>query len=129
VELIFKRWKDQLEIDYLKGINGNRIDCLIFSRLCTVVIVELISGYFKKMATKLFDLEVSEVKLINYLLRDSIFYYAVAENRLEDFLEEMMRYAPRMLLKDRRRRKTMRERVLESESYYEMQRFDYQSVA
>lgn len=129
VELIFKRWKSQLEIDYLKGINENRIDCLIWSRMCTVVIVELVSGYFKNEAGKLFDLEVSEVKLISYLLRESGFYYAVAANRVDVFFEEMIKDAARMLLKDRRRRKTMRERVLQGESYYGMQHSDIQSVA
>ncbi len=69
------------------------------------------------------------MKLINYLLRESIFYYAVGKNRLEAFFEEMMKDAPKMLLKDRRSRKTMRERVFQGESYYEMQRFDIQSVA
>lgn len=129
VELIFKRWKCQLEIDYLKGINGNRIDCLIWSRLCMIMIVELVCGCFKSMANKLFDLEVSEAKLISYLLRESIFYYAVVKNRLEGFFEEMVKDAPRMLLKDRRHRRTMRERVLKRESYYDMQHFDIQSVA
>lgn len=129
VELIFKRWKCQLEIDYLKGINVNRIDCLIWSRLCMILIVELVCGYFKSVVNKLYNIEVSEVKLISYLQRESAFYYAVAKNRLEDFFEEMIIDAPRMLLKDRRHRKTMRERVLKGESYYETQRFDIQSVA
>lgn len=124
VELIFKRWKGQLGINYLKGINENRIECLIWSRLCMALIVELICGHFKSMANKLFDLEVSEVKLISYLLRESEFYYAVAENRLEAFFEEMTKEAQRMLLKERRHRKTMRERVLQGESYYEIQRFE-----
>jgi hypothetical protein len=129
VELIFKRWKSQLEIDYLKGINGNRIDCLIWSRLCMIVIVELMCGCFRSLVDKLFDLEVSEIKLISYLLRESGFYYAVAENRLEVFFEELIKDAPRMLLKDRRHRKTMREKVLQGESYYGAQHFDIQSVA
>jgi hypothetical protein len=119
VELIFKRWKNQLEIDYLKGINENRINCLIWSRLCMILIVELMCGYFKSVADKLFDLEVSEVKLISYLLRESGFYYAVVENRLDVYFEEIIKDAPRMLLKDRRHRRTMRERVLKGENYYE----------
>jgi Transposase DDE domain len=128
VELIFKRWKSQLEIDYLKGINENRIDCLIWSRLCSISIVELISSTIKYMVNTLYDLEVSEVKLISYLLRESGFYYAFAENRLETFFDEMIKDIPRMLLKDRRHRKTMREKVFYGESYYEMQHFDFQSV-
>lgn len=129
IELIFKRWKKQLEIDYLKGINENRIDCLIWSRLCTVIIVELVCGYFKSAVNKLFDLEVSEERLISYLLRESGFYYAIIGNKLGVFFEEMVKDAPRMLLKDRRHRRTMRERVLQSENYYEMQHVDIQRVA
>ena len=94
-----------------------------------ILIIELICGYFKNVANKLFDLEVSEVKLINYLLRNSVFFYAVGKNRLEAFLEGMIKDAQRMLLKDRRRRKTMREKILQGESYYNLQRFDIQSVA
>jgi hypothetical protein len=129
VELIFKRWKCQLEIDYLKGINENRIVCLIWSRLCMIIIVELICGYFKSVADKQFDLEISEVKLINYLLRESEFFYAVGNNRLEAFFDRMIKDAPRMLLKDRRRRRTMREKVFQGESYHAMQRLDLQGVA
>ena len=129
VELIFKRWKNQLDIDYLKGINGNRIDCLIWSRLCMVVIMEMICGHFKNAANKLFDQEVSEMKVLEYLLRESRFCYAVAGSKLENFFKEMIKDAPRMLLKDQRNRKTMRERVLQGENYYETQRFEYQSVA
>ena len=129
VELIFKRWKSQLEIDYLKGISENRIECLIWSRLCMIVIVELICGYFKSVASKLFDLEISEVKLISYLLRESKFYHAIGEHKLEAFLEEMLKDTPRMLLKDRRQRRTMREKVFQGESYYRTQRFENQSVA
>lgn len=129
VELIFKRWKNQLEIDYLKGINGNRIDCLIWSRLCMVLVVEIACGYFKSVVTPLFKQEVSEAKFISYLLRESEFYYAFIENKLDVFFEEMIKDAPRMLMKDKRRRKTMREKVFIGESYYEIQRFDNQSVA
>ncbi len=129
IELIFKRWKSQLEIDYLKGINEYRIDFLIWSRLCMVVIVELVVGLFRDIINKSFNLELSEVKLINYLLRESCFYYAVARNGLEVFIEEMVKDILRMLLKDKRKRKTMREKVFQKESYYGMQQPNYQNVA
>jgi IS4 transposase len=129
IELIFKRWKGQLEIDYLKGINEHRINYLIWSRMCMVLIVELVSGHLKHIADELFDCEVSEVRLIDYLLRESGFYYAVAANRLEAFFKEMLQDTPRMLLKDKRYRKTMREKVLQGEGYYESQIIVNQRVA
>jgi hypothetical protein len=118
IELIFKRWKSQLEIDYLKGIHKERIDCLIWSRLCTVVIVELVIGYIKSICRKLNYRECSEVKITQYLLRNSKFFSALVENKLELFFKKMVKDIPRMLLKDKRTSKTMREMVSSKEGYY-----------
>lgn len=121
IELVFKRWKNQLEIDYLKGIHEERIECLIWSRLCTVIIVDLIIGIFNTIAKKLNKTELSSVKLIQYLMRGNAFCKAVSKNQLELFFEEMEKDIVRMLLKDSRARKTMRERVRDGESYYGIQ--------
>ncbi len=129
IELIFKRWKSQLEIDYLKGTHLNRIECLIWSRLCTVAIIEIIRGFIAKIVQKMFSQELSEAKLIQYLLRESQFRRAVATNKLENYLEDMLKDARRMLLKDKRRRRTMRERVFMHESYYCLQITDNQLIA
>lgn len=118
IELVFKRWKNQLEIDHLTGIKRERIDCLIWSRLCTVLIIELVSGYFRKIAEERYLKEFSEMKFIEYLLREDSFYRALQSDRLEIFFKEIEVDIPRMLLKDKRRRKTMRERVYEQEGYY-----------
>lgn len=118
IELVFKRWKSQLEIDHLRGIKRERIDCLIWSRLCTVLIIELISGYFKKLAEQAFQREFSEMKFIHYLLRGNSFLKAVLSNRLENFFKQLEQDTSRMLLKEKRHRKTMRERVFVKESYY-----------
>jgi hypothetical protein len=129
IELIFKRWKSQLEIDYLKGINENRIECLIWSRLCSVVIIEVVGGYISRIAQKAFSgREISHVKLIEYILRESEFCRAVANNRVEKFLIEMEKDILRMLLKDSRKRKTMRDRVFTGEWYYDMQPSNNQMV-
>jgi len=130
IELIFKRWKSQLEIDYLKGINENRIECLIWSRLCSVVIIEIVSGYISRIAEKTFSgREVSHVKLIDYMLRESEFREAVASNHVENFLNLMEKDIRRMLLKDSRKRTTMRDKVSERECYYNTQPSDNQMVA
>lgn len=121
IELVFKRWKSQLEIDHLAGIKEERIDCLIWSRLCTIVIIELITGYYKQVIKKTFNVELSEVKLIQYLMRNDVFLTAVLRNQLEIFFEDMEKDIQRMLLKDSRTRKTMRERISHKENYYGLQ--------
>lgn len=128
IELVFKRWKSLLNIDYLKGINQKRIDCLIWSRLCTIVILELITASFRKIAKGISTVELSEVKLIQYLMRGNYFFHALVFNKLESFFNEMEEDILRMLSKDRRRRKTMRERVLENESYYEIKNVNIENV-
>lgn len=129
IELVFKRWKDQLKIDYLSGIKQERIDCLIWSRLCMVLLVELVCGCYKNLAEAKFAREFSEVKLINYLLRENGFLKAVQSNTLEKYLNELEQDICKMLLKDIRQRRTMRERVLLQEPYYQIQATYYQHVA
>ena len=129
IELIFKRWKSQLQIDYLKGTCKERIDCLIWSRLCTVILIELIKGYVEKIVRKMFTEELSEVKLIGYLLRNSNLYNAIFNNRLNDFFTELEKDIPKMLLKDKRKRKTIREKVYTKESYYEILEVKNECVA
>jgi Transposase DDE domain len=130
VELVFKRWKSQLEIDYLKGINENRIECLIWSRLSSILMIEIVNGHIARVALRISkDVEISHVKIIEYILRQSKFCKAMIQNRLEDFLKEMEKDIPRMLLKDKRKRKTMRERVMTFENYYGIQPSENQMVA
>jgi hypothetical protein len=121
IELIFKRWKSQLKIDYLKGTRKERINLLILSRICTVVILDLIIGYTKRIVGVLYNVELSEVKLIQYMMRSNEFFLAMAQNSLGLFFEEMEKDIPRMLLKDKRSRKTMREKAFTQETYYGMQ--------
>lgn len=130
IELIFKRWKSQLKIDYLKGIDKNRIECLIWSRLCTIVIVEIVNDYVSQLGQNVFNgREISHKKLIDYILRSSEFCEAIAKNHLERYLKEMKKDARRMLFKDNRKRTTMREKVFNRESYYSKQPPEYQKVA
>lgn len=129
IELVFKRWKSQLNIDHLEGIHVERIDCLIWSRLCTALIIEFISGIFNNFIEKLFVVELSSVKFIQYLMRGDKFRQALATNKLELFFDQMEKDIPKMLLKDKRKRRTMRERVFMKESYYEIQPICNQHVA
>ena len=51
------------------------------------------------------------------------------KNKLELFFRELEKDLQRMLLKDRRNRRTMRERVLIKESYYNLQLTETKRVA
>lgn len=119
IELIFKTWKSHLKIDVLNGICLQRILCLMWGRLCMVLILAHITANFMNLAYNLYERELSPVKLINYLLRNDIFCRAIKTQTLKDFERELIQDIMRRLLKNKRSRKTMRERAYESSSYYE----------
>lgn len=128
IELVFKRWKSLLKIDYLKGINPDRIECLIWSRLCMIVIIDFVKEKIKKISKKISTIEISEIKIIQYLTRANYFFEAFINNELKPFFQAMKKDIQRMLLKDKRERKTMREKVEQKESYYKSQNFDDKDV-
>jgi len=119
IELIFKTWKSHLKIDILEGLCVHRIQCLIWSRLCTVIIVAYITAGFLNLAKILCEGELSPVKLTTYLLRNGILCKAVQTQKLDDLEKRMIQDMSRRFMKDKRARTTMRMRAIGSESYYE----------
>lgn len=128
IELIFKQWKSQLKMDVLEGVHHNRIECLIWGRLCMVLLLALISQEFGKVAEQL-GRELSIVKLIKYVMRANEFVIAVQNNKIEKYMDDMTKDLIRMLCKNKRTRKTMRKRVVENCGYYGAQPVDLQCVA
>ena len=118
IELIFKQWKSLLKIDVLKGINKHRIECLMWGRLCMVLLVSMICGHFMNLANRLCSSEMSSDKLIKYLMRDSKLFNAMARYQMDELLNEAVEDMPRRFLKNKRSRTTARERVTNLETYY-----------
>jgi hypothetical protein len=119
IELIFKQWKSQLKVHVLDGVNINRIYCLIWGRLCLVTLTAMICSFYAVLADRYYKRELSPTKLISYLIRGDGFFKAIANNTVEEFLKKTAADLTRRLCKDKRKRKTMRDRVECSESYYE----------
>lgn len=123
IELIFKQWKSQLKLDFLQGVNIFRIACLMYARLCTVLILAHITAGFMNLAKRLCEGELSPVKLIEYLFRNGNLSKAFQTQTLEEFENRMLQDLPKRLLKDKRSRTTMRQRTIDSETYYEWYQF------
>ena len=82
-----------------------------------VVLIGMIVGMYSYKAYK--GKEISDVKMMDYLMRMDFFYRAMIRGEIKAFFEEMEADILRMLLKGNRSRKTMRERVIQRESYYQ----------
>ena len=118
IELIFKTWKSDLKIDVLKGMSLYRILCLIWSRLCMVILLAYITAGFLNVAKKLCIGELSPVKITRYLLRNGTLCKAIQTQTLEVLEKKIIQDMPRRLLKDKRERSTMRERIDQLQTYY-----------
>ncbi len=133
IELIFKTWKSQLKIDVLQGVCLQRILCLIWGRLCMVILIAHITAGFLNLAKRLIEAELSQIKLVNYLIRNGSLCKAVQSQTLQNLEMKIILDLPRRLIKDKRSRKTMRQQTIESRSYYEecdfLQSFDIQCFA
>jgi len=118
IELIFKRWKSQLKIHYLKGTNKHRVNCLMWGRLCMVIIVAMLSASFMNLTKEMFKRELSTKKFLDYLLREGKLCWALANSKLSE-LEENVIEDISWMMKDKRNRKTLLEKVMAFEEYYE----------
>ena len=72
IELMFKVWKSQLSIDYLKGTKPERIYCLIYARLLTAALIFTLYNAIARLLGQ-FGLELSLTKLVNWFKRNSRF--------------------------------------------------------
>lgn len=119
IELIFKQCKSDLQIDVLRGVCRHRILCLAWARLCMIMIVSCIAGGFSHLAKGWYQVELSSVKLIRYILRNGILCRAIKEGKLQELEDKIIQEIPKRLKKEKRSRKTMRQRANDLEGYYE----------
>ncbi len=102
IELVFKSLKSNIEIDYMKGTNKNRIACLMYGRLITLTMTFIIHNYAANIAEKN---EVSGDKLVKFLKSDNRLREAIIQNDFSSLLSDI-EYRILLLCKQKRARKT-----------------------
>lgn len=119
VELTFRNWKSLLKINVLKGTRPERIKCIIYGRLITITMLAMISSYASWYAEAHLHRELSLPKLINWLKRKDRLVNAMHDGTLETLLRNLRRALPKLLCKQRRKRRTSRQLIAEYEPYME----------
>lgn len=107
IELVFKNFKSNLEIDVLKGTNRHRIECLVYGRLIVIVTLFIIHRYSMHVAG---DKEVSLDKLTNWLKTDNRLQNAVKSLFFEELLA-CIESELSLICKQKRTRKTSMEEL------------------
>ena len=116
VELMFKNWKSLLNIHILKGTRPERIKCVLYGRLITITMMTLIASYASWYVEDYLQRELSIPKLINWLKRKGRFTNALHVGTLEALFNDLRRALPKVLCKQKRKRRTSRQ-LLEDYGY------------
>ena len=119
MELTFRNWKSLLKINVLKGTRTERVQCIIYGRLITIIMLAMISSYASWYAEDYLQRELSLPKLINWLKRKNRLVNAVHDGTLEALLRNLRRALPKLLCKQQRKRRTSRQLIAEYEPYME----------
>ena len=118
IELIFKQWKSLLKIDFLTGKSEYRIQCLLYGRLITICLYALIYGVAWWYAWREFDGEISGDKLIKWLRRNDRHKKLISPASLSSLFNQLIQQISH-LLKERRNRKTIYQRIRSGQTFNE----------
>ena len=102
VELTFKNFKSNIDLDILKGTNKHRIESLVYGRLITIVTIFIMHNYAAHIAQ---DREVSGDKLTKWLDSDQRLKEAIKKNSILELLT-MLKFDIEIVSKQKRTRKT-----------------------
>lgn len=120
VEMIFKSWKSCLSLHFFKGKNIERFYCLLYGRL---IMCLLLGKIYPILLQYTFNLkrELSDYKLINYLIADHSFARAFQEGKMDSYINKLLKAIPRRLCKDKRKRPTLRQSINAGRGYYKLE--------
>jgi len=119
IELIFKTWKSQLQINYLKGINSNRIKCLLYGKLIAIVVINIIYKFCDWYAQKI-GKEISLHKVVNWLKRDLRLALIIFQKFSNNIFNSLVREIPLSLSKQKRKRKTTQDALEQGIPYCDL---------
>lgn len=110
IELVFKTWKSQMNMDHCLGTNSNRIYVLICSRLIAATILSLALSPVMLVLEVYYDKELSLYKVVNWIgQRDRAFSLLCGDLLI---MQTLLHVAEKWLCKeDNRRRKTTKQRL------------------
>lgn len=106
IELLFKHWKSLLHLHVLKGTRSERIRCLLYGRLITILMLMRVCSYAAWYASAVCRREVSFPKLLLWLKRKGRFAHAVQAGTMETLYADLRQAMEPLLCKQKRKRQT-----------------------
>ena len=103
IELMFKYWKSVMNINIMKGTRAERIQCIIYARLLSIVLITHICSYAAEYAWNVHKKELSIHKTISWLLSR----FRDITNNAENVLTRLERTLHRLCKQNRKRKTTL----------------------
>lgn len=117
IELLFKSFKSDFQVDIIKGRSKNRVECFIISKLIAIMMTTTIFSYLSMDATFLHGKELSFNKFVKWILAHKFLMILFLPEALDYKVMKMADLDIVSLCKQTRSRKTTKE-LLETESTY-----------
>ena len=118
IELIFKVWKSQLCVHYLKGTNPHRIRCLIYARILAVSLITVIYSGIASLLCP-FGLELSLPKFVNWLKRNGRIENIILKGFASELWNVLINELDLLCKEWERKRKTSQQHIQEEISFLE----------
>lgn len=119
IELLFKSWKSNLKVDYLKGINEHRIESLLYIKMITIIIINEIYKLMDYIGNCI-GKDISMFKVYSWI-RFGDRLLRILNGKLnwweERHLDDMVSYC--MSKQKRKDRKTTLQSIYEQDYYYQ----------
>ena len=112
IELVFKEWKSQICIGNITGTNIHRIRCLIYARLCLLLLINKLTSFMSSKFLDLYGRELSIKKALDNLLEKENIQKLFLKKGIKKILEKIFSEDPHDFLKGKRKtRKTTLEKL------------------
>jgi len=117
IELVFKIWKSQMNIHYLKGTKPERIWCLLYSRMIAATLIFTMYSGIASLCP--IGCELSLSKFVNWLKRNGRFTNIIIKGFALDLWNQLID-GFELLCKDwQRKKKTTRKMIEEAIPFME----------
>jgi hypothetical protein len=116
IELMYKTWKSFLRLDFLNGFKLERIRALLYSKLITIMLIKFLHQAAAYFTNQIFQREISMMKLVKCAL-DSNCLDAILMGNIENLLKLFYGKGFKRLCKQKRKRKTTLEKIVNGGSY------------
>lgn len=117
IELVFKCFKSNFNVDIIKGSSKNRIQCFILAKLLAILTTSVFFAYVSQHAITLYQRELSFTKFTQWILIQKYLILLFRPEVLNYKVMQMLNMNILSLCKQKRSRRTSKELLKEEATY------------